>query len=60
MVPRKYAGKWIAWDRDATKIIASGESRESVERDAKATGEEKPIVTKVPRGDVLRIGGFRA
>ena len=59
IIPREYAGKWIAWNRTLEKIIASGDSREAVEREAKATGEEKPILRRVPKGDALHIGGFR-
>lgn len=55
-VPREYAGKWIAWTHDLTKIIASGDSFPEVLESAKRHGEADPIIDKVPRADVHLIG----
>ncbi len=59
IVPIEYAGKWIAWDFDETKIIASGRSYEETVKAAEATGEKRPILVKVPDAQVRFIGGPR-
>jgi hypothetical protein len=55
-VPREYAGKWIAWNHDFTKIIASGESLAEVVQSAERSGENDPVIDRVPRADVRLIG----
>jgi hypothetical protein len=55
-VPREYAGQWIAWTHDLTRIIASGESLAEVVQAAEQTGETDPVIDKVPRADVRLIG----
>ncbi len=50
IVPREFAGKWVAWDRLHKKIIASGRTFAEVRREAKAAGESRPELMKVPRG----------
>lgn len=57
IVPRKYAGQWIAWDFAETKVIASGRSYEETLRAAKTTGESRSILEKVPDARVRFIGG---
>jgi hypothetical protein len=57
IVPKKYAGKWIAWDFAQTKIIASARSYEEASTAAKATGETQPVLEKVPDARVRFIGG---
>jgi hypothetical protein len=47
-VPPEYVGKWIAWDRAETRILASGETFEEVQRAAVAAGESEPVVEKIP------------
>ena len=54
-----YAGKWIAWDFDETKIIASGQSYRETKQAAQAAGEQRPILVKVPDATVRFIGGHR-
>jgi hypothetical protein len=56
-VPKKYAGKWIAWDFAGTKIIASGRTYEETIEAAKATGELKPVLVKTPDARVRFVGG---
>ncbi|MEX2091175.1 MAG: DUF5678 domain-containing protein [Pirellulales bacterium] len=55
-VPIEYAGKWIAWDHEVTRIIASGESLSEVVQAAEQAGEIDPVLDKVPRADVHLIG----
>jgi hypothetical protein len=57
IVPIEYAGKWIAWDFNETKIIASGRSYSETLDAALATGEQKPVLVKAPDAKVRFIGG---
>ena len=57
IVPKKYAGQWIAWDHDQTRIIASGRTFAEVLDAARAAGEPDPLLEKVPRSDVRFVGG---
>jgi hypothetical protein len=59
IVPIEYAGKWIAWDFQRTKIIASGRTIGETVRAAEATGEKRPIFAKAPDARVRFIGGHR-
>jgi hypothetical protein len=54
-----YCGKWIAWDFDETKIIASGPSYAETKKAAQAQGEERPVLVKAPQADARFIGGHR-
>jgi len=56
VVPKEYAGKWIAWDRKERTIIASGRTFAEVKRAAEQAGEAKPLLEKVPRADVRFVG----
>jgi hypothetical protein len=52
----EYAGKWIAWDHDMTRIVASGTSLDEVIKAAKDTGESDPVFAKAPPAHVRLIG----
>ena len=57
VVPREYAGKWVAWSSDGRRIVAVGESFDDCERAAVAAGFAANWVAigKIP---VLRgVGG---
>ena len=58
-VPRKFAGQWIAWNRDRSAIVASGRTLEDARRAAQAAGESAPILAKAPRAKVRFLGGVR-
>lgn len=45
----KYGGKWIAWDHNDRRVVATGRTYLSVRRKAIQLGEEHPILQKVPR-----------
>ena len=47
-IPVEFTGKWIAWNRDQTKIIASGRTFEEAKRAAAAEGEFSLLLSKVP------------
>lgn len=59
VVPKEYAGRWIAWNAAANKIIASGDDLPTVAKKAQAAGEAHPSFEKVPRADVRIIGAAR-
>lgn len=52
---QRYAGKWIAWNRDQTRIVATGETFAAVKTAAAKKGEQSVLVAEVPaRPDWLR------
>jgi hypothetical protein len=57
IVPIEYAGKWIAWDFERTKIIASGRTYAETVRAAEATGETRTILAKTPDAHVRFMRG---
>jgi hypothetical protein len=59
IVPKKYAGQWIALNRDQTAIIASGRTFDEVRNAAKAAGESRPVLAKVPHARIRFLGGIR-
>ena len=59
IVPKEYSGKWIAWDFNLTRIVASGTTFAEAKQAAQAAGETRPILAKVPRADVRFLGGRR-
>lgn len=61
VVPRRYAGKWIAWSHDHSKIVASADNPTEVRIKAQKAGEPRPWLDRTPDADV-RFGGaaFRA
>jgi hypothetical protein len=56
-VGAEYGGKWIAWDDDGLKIVASGESLEEVRERALTGGVRLPALEFVPPSDRAFIGG---
>ena len=48
VVPREYAGKWVAWSLDGTRIVAVGRSVSEVEKRAKAATREPVAIDRVP------------
>ena len=59
IVPLEYAGKWIAWTHEHTRIIASGRTFQEANDAAKAAGEADPIFAKAPKADVRFVGVHR-
>jgi hypothetical protein len=56
IVPKEYAGMWIAWDQKETKIIASGRTFAEAQSGATLAGEAHPVFAKVPKFDVRFVG----
>ncbi len=56
VVPRAYAGKWVAWSSDGRRIVAVGESFDACERAAVAAGfaANQVAIGRIP---VLRGAG---
>jgi hypothetical protein len=48
VVPKEYAGQWIAWNRDRTAIIGSAKTLPEAAAAAQATGEREPGYEWVP------------
>ena len=59
VVPKELGGHWVAWNSDASAIIASGPDLKSVMADAETTGEAEPSFEKIPSPDVRLIGALR-
>lgn len=56
VVPIDYAGQWIAWNHEGTRIVASGRTLEDAAKAATAAGETQPVFAKVPKADVRFVG----
>jgi hypothetical protein len=57
VVPEEFAGKWIAWSSDASRIIASGDSLKETIAAAESAGEPDPAYEWVPPANVRLVGG---
>ncbi len=55
-VPIQYAGKWIAWNHEMTRVVASGATPREVRDAAIKAGEPNPILGKSPQANVRMIG----
>lgn len=55
-VPIEYAGKWVAWNADHSRIVACSDSLEEIWQIAKAACIPDPVFEKVPRSDVRFVG----
>jgi hypothetical protein len=47
--PVELAGKWVAWNRERTKIVTSGDNFAVVRDEAIAAGHATPLMEVVPR-----------
>ena len=56
IVPVKFAGQWIAWDRTKTRIVAHGQSFAAAKQAAAAAGEPDAVLAKVPKADARFVG----
>lgn len=53
-------GKWVAWNRDQTAIIASGDTFEEVKQAAALAGERSVLLAKLPQLNAFRHAGQHA
>lgn len=51
-----HKGKWVALDKNETKILGSGSSVKEVVKQARKKGVKIPILFKVPKRLLLFIG----
>jgi len=58
-VPVEYCGRWIAWNHDRTRIVASGTTLTEARAAARQAGETRPFLTKAPEAHVRFVGGLR-
>jgi hypothetical protein len=56
VVGPEYSGKWIAWDDDGLRIVASGQSYEEARERAIASGTQFPGLEFVPPLDRAFLG----
>ena len=56
IIPGRFAGKWIAWDAQSKRIIASGRTFAEVRKAARAKNDHEPQMMKVPRGLFVGMG----
>jgi hypothetical protein len=59
LVPKEYGGKWIAWDYDGTRIVASGSTLKEARDAAREAGCGTPRFEKVPPSNVRIVGRGR-
>jgi hypothetical protein len=59
VVPRKYAGKWIAWSSDGMRILASGNTLDEVQRAAKIAQEQDVGYEWIPPASARIVGAGR-
>jgi hypothetical protein len=45
--PLEYAGQWVAWNKDRTRIVAHGDRFDEVRAQAAAAGFEDPLLQRV-------------
>jgi hypothetical protein len=55
-VPGELSGKWVAWDRHPTRIVASGDTFEEAKGAAGAAGESSVLMARVPARHQMRFG----
>jgi hypothetical protein len=55
-VPAEYAGKWLAWNYDETRILAAARTLAEAKAAAEAAGESRPVLVKVPLADIRFVG----
>ena len=54
-IPAEYAGQWVAWNDDRSKIVAHGSKLKEVRQTAAELGCKRPVFHKVPHGPF--VGG---
>jgi hypothetical protein len=56
VVPKKYAGQWIAWNDDRSAIVGSGSTLQDAQAAARQVGETDPGFEWIPPSDRRIIG----
>jgi len=55
-VPVQFAGKWVAWNAEHTRIIAHAETLQQLWQAVRDEQIDDPVFEKVPRADVRFVG----
>jgi hypothetical protein len=53
---KQYSGQWVALAEDEETVIGSGDSAKQALDEAKSSGIENPVLTRVPDEDLAYIG----
>ena len=54
--PVEFAGQWVAWMRDRSKIVAHGDNASEVRAAAIRSGCNDPWLERVPHPETLFVG----
>lgn len=54
----QYKGLWVALEDDERTVVGSGKTLKEALENAKASGSQQPIVTRVPEKMVTFIGSY--
>ncbi len=57
--PVEYAGKWVAWNADHSRIVASDETLPALWKTVRERQILDPVFEKVPSPDVRFVGVSR-
>ncbi len=49
-VPLEYAGQWLAWDRDCTRVLAHAGTLDEVHKLIDKLEYSDPVFHRIPRG----------
>jgi hypothetical protein len=55
-VPLEYAGKWVAWNSDHSRIVAHSDNMQSLWQMVREQHISDPVFEKVLRADVKFVG----
>jgi hypothetical protein len=58
-VPADYAGKWLAFDHEETRILAARRTFAEAKAAAEEIGEVDPVLVKAPHSQVRFVGQAR-
>ncbi len=58
-VPAKFAGQWVAWDKEQRRIVAHGRSSAEVRAEATAAGHPDAVLERIPRLSERFVGKVR-
>lgn len=60
MAPEEQAGKWVAWNRDLTRVLASADEASAAFDAAIGQGhpEDQIVLQRVPQAGTIFIGGL--
>ncbi len=56
IAPVEYAGKWVAWNKDHTRIVGHGDTMKEALVAARSAGHEQVALQRVPPVDEVLIG----